>query len=62
MSLFITIIKTLLLSNLLISLYYKFMKRVSYIRINIFIERLCGSGWLILKGAYKRMGSVALIY
>ena len=26
------------------------------------IERLCGSGWLIVKGAYKRMGSVALIY
>jgi hypothetical protein len=32
------------------------------IEILVFIERLCGSGWLILKGAYKRMGSVALIY
>jgi hypothetical protein len=28
----------------------------------VYIERLCGSGWLIVKGVYKRMGSVALIY
>ena len=39
MSLFIIIIKTLLLNNLLISLYYKFIKRVSYIKTDIFINR-----------------------
>ena len=38
-SLFITIIKTLLLNNLLISLYYKFIKGVFYIKINIFINK-----------------------
>jgi len=37
-SLFITIIKTLLLNNLLIFLYYKFIKEVFYIKINIFIK------------------------
>jgi len=41
MSLFIIIIKTLLLNNLLISLYYKFIKRVSYIKTNIFINKSC---------------------
>ena len=37
MSLSIIIIKTPFLSSLLISLYYKSVNRVSYIRINIFI-------------------------
>jgi len=39
MSLFIMIIKTSFLNSLLISLYYKFIKEVSYIKINIFINR-----------------------
>jgi hypothetical protein len=39
MSLFIIIIKTPFLSSLLIFLYYKFIKGVSYTRINISINR-----------------------
>jgi hypothetical protein len=39
MSFFIIIIKTPFLSSLLISLRYKFIKGVSYIRINIFINK-----------------------
>jgi len=39
MSLFIIIIKASLLNNLLISLYYEFIKEVFYIKINIFINR-----------------------
>jgi hypothetical protein len=41
MSYSIIVIKTPFLSSLLISLYYKFIKRVSYIRTNIFINRDC---------------------
>jgi hypothetical protein len=36
---FIIVIKTPFLSSLLISLYYKSIKKVSYIRTNIFISR-----------------------
>jgi hypothetical protein len=39
MSLFIITIKTPFLSSLLISLYYKFTKGVSYIKTNIFISK-----------------------
>jgi hypothetical protein len=39
MSLFITIIKTPFLNSLLIFLYYKSIKGVSYIRTNIFTNR-----------------------
>jgi hypothetical protein len=39
--LFITIIKMPFLSSLLISLYYKFIKGVSYTKINISIDRSC---------------------
>jgi len=39
MSLFIIIIKTFLSNSLLISLYYKFIKEIYYIKINIFINR-----------------------
>jgi hypothetical protein len=38
-SLFITIIKTSLLNSLLISLRYKFIKGVFYIKTNIFINK-----------------------
>jgi len=38
-SLFITIIKTSLLNSLLISLYYKFIKGVFYVKTNIFINK-----------------------
>jgi hypothetical protein len=38
---FITTIKTSLLSSLLISLYYKSIKGVSYIKTNISIDRSC---------------------
>jgi hypothetical protein len=38
-SLFIIIIKTPFLNSLLISLYYKFIKGVSYIKTNIFIDK-----------------------
>jgi hypothetical protein len=41
MLLFIITIKTPFLSSLLISLYYKFVKGVSYIKTNIFINRSC---------------------
>jgi len=41
MSLFITTIKTPFLNSLLISLRYESIKGVSYIRINIFINRSC---------------------
>jgi hypothetical protein len=39
--LFVTIIKTPFLSSLLISLRYKSIKRVSYIRTNISIDKSC---------------------
>jgi hypothetical protein len=39
--LFIITIKTPFLSNLLISLYYEFVKGVSYTKTNIFINRSC---------------------
>jgi hypothetical protein len=39
MSLFIIVIKTPFLSNLLISLYYKSINRAFYIKTNIFINR-----------------------
>jgi len=41
MSFFIIIIKTFLLNSLLISLYREFIKEVSYIKINIFINISC---------------------
>jgi len=41
MSLFIIIIKTLLSNSLLIFLRREFIKRVSYIKINIFINKYC---------------------
>jgi hypothetical protein len=41
MSLFITAIKTPFLSSLLISLYYKFINKASYIKTNIFINKGC---------------------
>jgi hypothetical protein len=40
-SLFIIAVKTPFLSSLLISLYYKFINRASYIRTNISIDRSC---------------------
>jgi hypothetical protein len=42
--LFITIAKTPFLSSLLISLYYKSVKGVSYTKTNIFINRSCFIG------------------
>jgi hypothetical protein len=41
MLLFIITVKTPFLSSLLISLCYKFVKGVSYTKINIFIDRSC---------------------
>jgi hypothetical protein len=41
MSLFVIIIKTPFSSNLLISLYYEFIKRVSYIKTDISVDRSC---------------------
>jgi len=49
-------IKLLLIIIPFITLYFKESL------IIFIIERLCGSGWLILKGVYKRIDSVALIY
>ena len=41
MSFFIKIIKMSFLNNLLISLYYEFINKASYIRINISINKSC---------------------
>jgi hypothetical protein len=45
--LFVIIVKTPFLSSLLISLHYKFVKGVFYIRTNIFIDRSCFIGVFI---------------
>jgi hypothetical protein len=47
MLLFITTIKTPFLSSLLISLYYKSVKGVSYTKTNISIDRSCFIGVFI---------------
>jgi hypothetical protein len=47
MLLFIITAKTPFLSSLLISLYYKSIKGVSYIRTNISIDRSCFIGVFI---------------
>jgi hypothetical protein len=47
MSLFVIVVKTLFLSSLLISLYYKSINRASYTKTNIFVSKGCLMGMFI---------------